>query len=301
MPIMEPTHLPQEFHFTIDTNEQTLVSFLAAKVSMSQQEIKTLLPKGAVWHQRGQHVQRVRRAKKALQVGDQIHFYYNPAILQQTVADAVLVCDEQHYSVWYKPFAMLCQGSKWSDHTTINRFVETHLQPQRPAFIVHRLDKATTGLIVIAHSKSAAKQLSKAFEDRQTRKVYQAIVHGDHRQFKQPQTINDKIDDKQACSHVRCLEYNSTLDRSLVEVHIETGRKHQIRKHLAGVGLPIVGDRLHGEEGKGVQTNLDLQLCAVSLSLPIIDALNQDLALQIHQHTPKKEYVLAHDLQLTLA
>ena len=57
------------------------------------------------------------------------------------------------------------------------------------------------------------------------------------------------------------LEYSAELDRTLVEVKIETGRKHQIRKHLLGAGFPIVGDRLYGSAD-----GLDLQLASTSLS-----------------------------------
>lgn len=299
MSLLNSNNPPLEFHFTVENTDLAIVEFIAKSASMSQQEVKSVMQKGAVWHQRASTVQRVRRAKKPLKAGDQIHVYYNIAVLQQTVDDALLICDEQHFSIWYKPFAMLCQGSKWSDHTTINRFVETHLTPQRPAFIVHRLDRATTGLIVIAHSKIAAKQLSSAFENRNIQKVYQAIVHGDHRQFPQPQTINNDIDNKYACSHVRCLDYHQGLNRSLVEVHIDTGRKHQIRKHLASVGLPIVGDRLHGEEGKIRQTGLNLQLCAVSLSLPRINMLTAENA-KLSLGSSFKKYLLPDELRLTL-
>ncbi len=54
------------------------------------------------------------------------------------------------------PYGMLSQGSKWSDHCTIARFAQQHLTPERPVFIVHRLDRAATGLILIAHSKKTS-------------------------------------------------------------------------------------------------------------------------------------------------
>jgi len=199
--------------------------------------------------------------------------YYNEQVLAQSVDDAILLSDEGDYSIWYKPYGMLCLGSKWSDHTTINRFVETHLTPQRPAFIVHRLDKATTGLLVIAHSKSAARALSQSFEDRKTQKHYQAVVHGDFRAHMNDAdsiTINTEIGDKSAITHVHCVEYNQANHRSLLDIKIDTGRKHQIRIHLSSIGFPIVGDRLHGKDESSIDDNdtKDLQLCSVYLQIP---------------------------------
>ncbi|MDG1733361.1 MAG: RluA family pseudouridine synthase [Thalassotalea sp.] len=257
----------QEFHIDVKDSNDSVVDLLSIASCLSKQEVKQVMQKGCVWLERGASTQRLRRAKKTLKLGDILHMYYNPDVLDQTVDDAILIDDQNSYSIWYKPYGMLCQGSKWSDHTTIYRFVHTHLEPQRSAFIVHRLDRATSGLIVLAHSKAAVRELTKAFEHRNTAKTYQAIVHGDYSNCTQPQTITTEIDGKAAISHVTCLDYDEQIDRTLLEVAIETGRKHQIRKHLASIGLPIVGDRLHGEEElRG--TGKDLQLCAVYLKIP---------------------------------
>ncbi|WNC71368.1 RluA family pseudouridine synthase [Thalassotalea psychrophila] len=264
------TNNAQEFHLTISDPNDSIVELLASTARLPKQQVKQALQKGCIWLQRGKTTSRLRRAKKSLKAGDIVHMYYNPMVLNQEVDDAILIADQHTYSVWYKPYGMLCQGSKWSDHTTINRFTETHLQPQRPAFIVHRLDRATSGLIIIAHTKSAVRDLTKAFEQRSTKKTYQAIVHGNQSLLAQPQTINTDVDDKSAISHVTCLNYDAISDRSLVKIAIETGRKHQIRIHLASIGLPIVGDRLHGEE-ESRSTGKDLQLCAVYLKIPCPD------------------------------
>ncbi len=261
-----------ELHLPITDSTTNAVEALANAANLSQQLIKQAMFKGCVWHTRANHTQRLRRSKKPLKSGDEIHLYYNPDVLAQQVDDAILISEQQNFSVWYKPYGMLCQGSKWSDHTTINRFVESSLLPQRPAFIVHRLDRATTGLIVIAHSKSAARALSLAFEERQTAKIYQAVVHGefsipvaDAAETPAPTlTINTPIDEKSAVSHVSFLAYDALKERSLVQIKIDTGRKHQIRKHLSNIGYPIVGDRLYGLAGDSE----DLLLCAIYLKVP---------------------------------
>ena len=95
-------------------------------------------------------------------------------------------------------------------------------------------------------------------------KHYQIIVHGNHGLNEQPQIITTEVDGKSAQSTFRCLAYDEAKEQSLIEVKIDSGRKHQIRVHAASIGLPIVGDRLHGIADE--TEALNLQLCAVSLS-----------------------------------
>ncbi|MGS2723055.1 RluA family pseudouridine synthase [Porticoccus sp. GXU_MW_L64] len=247
-----------ELHLEI-TEATDPVSLLTGACDLSKQHIKQVMQKGAVWLTRGQHTKRLRRHSKVLQPGQQLHLYYDSHVLQQQPAAPLLIADEGDYSVWHKPRGVLSQGSKWSDHCTIHRLVEQQLQHQRPAHIIHRLDRAASGLILIGHSRKATAALAKMFELRQLDKCYQVIVSG---QFAaQQQTIAAPIDDRHAISHVRQLGYDAVSNRCLLEVKIETGRKHQIRRHLAGIGYPVVGDRLYGDGEPGQ----DLQLTAVQL------------------------------------
>ena len=254
---------PFEVHIEITNNDATAIDLLASKTKISRSLLKQAMTKGAVWFTRGKHTQRVRRAKKTFLPKDVLHLYYNKDILDSVPPTAELVADEGAYSIWYKPYGMLSQGSKWSDHCTIYRWAEQHLSPQRPAFIVHRLDRATTGLILVAHEKKSAAALSALFQSREIEKSYQAIVHGKFPADEQ--TVNNEVDNKTAISHVRLLEYDEGLNRSLVEVKIETGRKHQIRRHLSEYGFPIVGDRLYAIDKKDDEHE-DLQLTAFRLA-----------------------------------
>ena len=187
-------------------------------------------------------------------------------MLSQQPNEALLIEDCTDYSVWYKPYGMLSQGSKWSDHCTIARWAQTHLTPERAAFIVHRLDRAATGLILIAHSKKAVRALSAMFEKHDLEKIYHIIIHGDHRLRPQPDTLTSDVDGKSASSHFTQLGYDENNNASLVRVKIDTGRKHQIRIHASSIDMPVVGDRLHGKLGSiNDEISDDLQLCAVSL------------------------------------
>lgn len=261
-----------EKHIVITTEVSTALIELEKSSVLSIAELKKAITKGALWLTRGKSTQRFRRFKKTLKKGDELHFYYNENILHQEPNEATLIEDMGDYSVWYKPYGMLSQGSKWSDHCTIARWAQTHLQPERPVFIVHRLDRAATGLIVIAHTKKMAQIFSKKFELHHLEKNYLILSHGDHTQRPQPENITSDIDGKAAQSQFTCINYNKALDVSLINVLIGSGRKHQIRLHSASIELPVVGDRLHGNSEKdavfkgNTKEDIDLQLCAAKLS-----------------------------------
>ncbi|MGV6826929.1 MAG: RluA family pseudouridine synthase [bacterium] len=252
-----------ESHLLIDQTVSSVASHLAQHAGLTIAAIKDAMQKGAVWLTHGNSTRRIRRASKTLAIGDELHLYYDPRILKQQPPTPALVAEESDYSVWFKPYGLYSQGSKWGDHCTIHRWIETHAVPQRPAFIVHRLDRAASGIMVIAHTKSAAKQLAGQFERREVEKRYRVIVHGKFPSQKDGWLITEPLDAKVARSRATRLGFDPGRKRSLLSVEIETGRKHQIRRHLTGIGFPVVGDRLYGR----ADDKEDLQLMSVQLGL----------------------------------
>jgi tRNA pseudouridine32 synthase/23S rRNA pseudouridine746 synthase len=252
-----------ESHVTVESSDHDAVTLLQEASDLSKQRIKFAMGQGAVWLTRGGHTQRLRRAKRVLKPGDELHLYYDADILAEEPPAAELIADVGEYSVWNKPFGLRSQGSKWGDHCTVTRWAERHLQPERPAFTVHRLDRAANGLILIAHSKRMAADLSKIFRSRKVEKRYLALVNGTFAGESDPLRIDRPIDGKPAVSEVRLLKVSADGGQSLLEVRIETGRKHQIRRHLADLGHPVIGDRLYGS---GEDDGVDLQLQAFLLA-----------------------------------
>ena len=253
---------PIEKHFILSTNTDSALELLVAETGLSKQKLKSAMQKGCVWWERGKQVQRLRRATKPLQAGDTLHLYYDESVLAEIPPTPKLIADEGDYSIWHKPYGMYSQGTKWGDHCTITRYAEQFLKPQRPSFTVHRLDRAANGLIIVAHTKTVAAAFAQLFKQHHLQKHYQATVYG-HWDLSQPELlINLPIDEKPARSFVTGIGYNDSLDQSTLKVRIESGRKHQIRRHLSSLGFPLVGDRLYGDKP---QTQ-DLQLTAYYLA-----------------------------------
>ena len=252
-----------EVHVVIESPDDSAVDVLHEATGLSKQRIKLAMSQGAVWVTRGRNTRRLRRVKRALSVGDEVHLYYDAGILAEIPPEPALIADVAAYSVWRKPCGLRSQGSKWGDHCTVVRWAERHLRPERPAFTVHRLDRAANGLILVAHSKSIAAILSALFRDRKMEKRYRAVVAGDFSGQPNPVRVELPIGDRESVSEISWLQTSDDRSRSLVDVTIETGRKHQIRRHLADLGYPILGDRLYGA---GATDGVDLQLTAYLLA-----------------------------------
>ncbi len=266
-----------EKHLTVDKSDQTILDCLSENCpQISKQKLKLAMKYGAVWitphspNKSSSKTTRIRRAKKILSKGDEVHLYYDDKILFSEIVAAQLIADEGEYSLWNKPCGMFSQGTKWGDHSSIARWVELfglleNDLPQKPCFLVHRLDRATNGLIVVAHSKKMASQLARLFEERKIEKHYTALVRGEYPSNSQQQILNQDIDNKTACSIILSSQYRPENNLTCLIIKIETGRKHQIRRHLSTVGFPIIGDRLYASNGN--ENRIDSGLAESDLML----------------------------------
>lgn len=128
---------------------------------------------------------------------------------------------------------------------------------------LHRLDNPTSGLLIIAKTKSAQRNLYHQFEQQKIAKTYQAIVIG---KTNNEGEITSAVANKEAYTSYKTLQTVPSLQNeylSLVQLFPTTGRTHQLRVHLASIGHPIIGDQLYGKKEENYKKGLFL--CATSI------------------------------------
>lgn len=239
----------------------TLSALLCSSSKLPAEKVSDACAKGAVWLQKGGRgkILRERNPLFTLKPSDIVTFYFDPKILSMKALDsAECIGETHHYGVWIKKAGVVTQGTQAGDHTSLLRYVE--VSKKRETFLVHRLDRETEGLTLIAYTSEGAAKLSALFQENKIRKIYEAVVLGTLTPGKKD-TIRASLDDKEAVSHYEVLD--STESVSLLKVEIETGRLHQIRRHLDFIGHPVMGDPKYG---KGNKNRDGLRLLASSLS-----------------------------------
>jgi tRNA pseudouridine32 synthase/23S rRNA pseudouridine746 synthase len=172
--------------------------------------------------------------------------------------------------VLHKPAGLLCVPGRGPDKQDC---LSARAQQRWPgALIVHRLDQATSGLVLMARHPEAQRRLSQAFAECQVSKYYEAIVHGKMRAVcdpaatpsgwqlidlpiaadwqRRPLRVIDHHAGKRSQTRWRTIQWDEATDTTRVELAPLTGRTHQLRVHLAAVGHAILGDTLYAAPAK---------------------------------------------------
>lgn len=213
--------------------------------------------------------------------GDFIFVDYDESELDHVPSiDLPVLYEDNDCVVINKPAGVLthAQGAL-STEATVASFLRDKLQDLEGARggIVHRLDRATSGVIICAKNQAALSFMQKQFQQRKTKKTYMAIVKGHlklkeavidmpiERNPKAPATFRVGINGKSATTQYKVIQ--ESKDYSLIEMKPLTGRTHQLRVHMAEQGHPIVGDPLYGNGSFGDR----LFLHALSLEITTPD------------------------------
>lgn len=181
-----------------------------------------------------------------------------------------IVYQDEHLSVINKPSGLLVHRSRIASGA--REFAMQMLRNQIGCHVypVHRLDRPTSGLLIFAMSSDVARTMTDQLTERKVKKTYHAVVRGyvpdsgtidyalkeELDKLADPDADKDK-DKQSAVTHYKCLKQvelpykvskkHDTTRYSLVQMQPETGRKHQLRRHMAHIRHPIIGDTNHGD------------------------------------------------------
>ena len=222
-----------------------------------------------------------------LRTGDRVEWVIPEPVSTEVLPEDIpldILYEDEHVIVINKPAGLVVHPAAGNETGTLVNALLHHCTDLagiggeiRPG-IVHRLDKDTSGAIVVAKTEAALNELARQFKARETEKEYLAIVRGvpTHRRGTVKTTIGrhpihrkkmaaDVRNGRHAISHYEVIE--DFEQAALLRVRIETGRTHQIRVHMAHIKHPVIGDKLYGRtQANGIQADRQM-LHAAKLSI----------------------------------
>ena len=233
----------------------------------------------------------IHRAKHVVQEGQTVEIHPKPKISIEEereqhakTHDLEILFEDDTLLVVNKPAGLLSVATDRLENNTLhNRCVEYCREENKKGwcFIVHRLDKATSGVMVFAKSETAKKDLQDQFAQQLVHRHYVALVEGQTTSGQSDHyLIEDKnlrvyVSEKKTKQSKRAITSWDVLaygeSSTLLSVVIETGRRHQIRVALAENGNPVVGDKMHG-----ASTNLHGRICLHAVALEFLHPATDD-------------------------
>lgn len=207
-----------------------------------------------------------------------------------------IIFENTHAVIINKPASLIVHPDEKTDEYTVASWMHDVYGNHLPGDegregVVHRLDRNTTGVLVLAKDEIAYTSFKKQFRDHTVRKVYRAIVEGNikhdtgmisaplaraksdfrKRTIVDPFSQDNRGEEREAITRYKVLERSTYNDKpyTYVEVYPLTGRTHQIRAHFRGIRHPIIGDELYGSlQGKALAERSMLHALKITLSVP---------------------------------
>ncbi|WP_429369449.1 RluA family pseudouridine synthase [Paenibacillus sp. DS2015] len=245
-------------------NEQAeLLSFLLSHVSgVGRNSIKSMLARGQI------HVN--DKAETAfnfpLQPGHTVTISKERIIEETPLVGLRIMYEDDDIIVINKESGLLSIAAQQENELTAYRQLTTYVREKNPnhrIFVVHRLDRDTSGVMMFAKSEQIQQTLQNSWQDMVKERTYVALVEGkikkpagtikswlkENSTFKMYSSIHPN-DGQLAITHYKVVQSNSQF--SLLEVNLETGRKNQIRVHMQDIGHSVVGDKKYGAKSKAI-------------------------------------------------
>lgn len=207
--------------------------------------------------------------------------------LRSTKENLLVLYEDNHLLIVNKRPGDIVQGDKTGDKPlseVAKEYIAEKYNKPGDVFlgVVHRLDRPTSGIVLFARTSKALSRMNKLFSERETRKIYWAVVlnpppkHSERiihylkrnpKQNKSYATANEVAGSKEA---ILSYEMIKKLDRYyLLEIELETGRHHQIRSQLAAIGSPIKGDLKYGFDRSNKDGSIHLHARGLSFIHPV--------------------------------
>jgi len=227
------------------------------------------------------------KSSTKLKLNDEIYFFnfiYKEKISQKNIKykptnliiksnENLIIDNNDDFIVLNKEAGVSVQGGTKSKRNLIDIFAKSKIFENTKPYSVHRLDKDTSGVFIIAKNRSSAKLLTSLFRLRKIHKTYLAICHGEIQ--KNSGVWNDDLIRYEGKKQIieKAKTFFKVLDKnfnsSLVEMKPITGRKHQLRKQLFSIGHPVIGDSKYKFDNISKSNNKELMLHSYQLKFMI--------------------------------
>lgn len=239
--------MAQRFEFTVSTEQsgRRLDQVIAAEVErLSRTLTRRVVAAGGVFVDK----KRVKVAGRLLHTGQRVVVHFNEQLHASPISVAPpeipIVALSTGHVVVDKPSGMFSAPTPESDRNDLTFALAAQLKKEGlddELFVVHRLDRPTSGLMVLARTRSEAAVLSEKMESHTIHRDYLALVLSP---TSDAASIDTPIDGRTAKTHFTVLEQRGPV--SLIQAKLETGRMHQVRIHAEAWGSPILGDSKYG-------------------------------------------------------
>ena len=272
----------------IDVKEKKLIdAFLVQDAKLSLKLSQSLLTKGKVLDDKNRRLQKNQTVKSG---------FIQVNIFEAITKGLKPLFQTEHFAIFDKPSGLLVHPVSINNEYTLLDEIKYHFKDD--ASLVHRIDKETSGLILVAKNRFSEMILKEKFENREFKKTYKAIVQGEIKNDIEVNTpitndtgrikIKMKTDKngKESTTFIKPISYDKSKNQTLVQAIPITGRQHQIRVHLDSINHSIIGDPIYGLEEKIADKILEKK---VSLEERIF--LSGDKRLLLHAYSLEFEYL----------
>lgn len=254
-----------------------VLKFLFEKMSdQSKKSVKAILSRGQVLV----NGKSTTQFNDPLKPGDRVEIEKNTSKHHADIRGIDVLHEDDDIIVINKEAGLLSIATDSEDRFTAYRLLSNYLQtinPRTRIFIVHRLDRDTSGVMVFAKNQLVQKKLQDNWDENAKERTYVALVEGTVKQagtitsyLSEDKTLkvrssNDPTKGKKAITHYKPLKI--TRGYTLLRINLETGRKNQIRVHMSDMGNPVVGDKKYGAKSRIIK-RLGLHAHVIALKHP---------------------------------